>query len=291
MKTSAIVRIVLCSIAILVLLSLLVGGLLLNTFIMDTDWSSIHNMLSIENTGTLASAGEVSAAEIRDIQIEWASGSITIVPGDTDVITFSETADLPDSDKMVWSQTGDKLTIQFTRTQVFFGTSIQRSKDLVITVPRDWTCDDLEIDSASARVEITDLTINNVDFDGASGICDFDNCNVGHLDLDTASGNVRFSGTLTELDCDAASASCTIRLQNSPSRIDADMVSGDLDLALPEDCGFTVSLDALSGDFSSDFATTRQDDYYIYGNGSCRISISALSGDVTIRNANESASE
>ena len=63
------------------------------------------------------------------------------------------------------------------------------------------------------------------------------------------------------------------------------MVSGDLDLTLPENSGFTLSLDALSGNFRSTFPTTAQGNTYVCGDGSCRITVSALSGDVTINKA------
>lgn len=279
MRSSAIVRIVLYSIAILVLLSILAGSLLLNTFMVNTDWESFFIS---ENTGNLSSVGSVSAQEVRDIEIEWAAGSITIRPGDVTEITFEESEGLSEKEQMVWSQKGDKLVIQFCKTRLFFGVSIDSPKDLVITVPRDWTCGELEIDAASAHVEVTDMTIGTVDFDGASGVSELENCHVDHLDVDTASGDILFSGTLTELDCDAASASCTLQLTNTPRRIDADMASGDLRLTLPEGCGFTVNLTALSGDFTSDFPTTSRNGNHIYGDGGCIINVSALSGDVTI---------
>lgn len=279
MRSSAIIRIVLYSIAILVLLSILVGSLLLNTIFINTDWGSFFVS---ENVGTLSSVGSVDASTVRDIAVEWTAGSITIQPGDVTEITFSETEGLSEKDQMVWSQKGDKLVIQFCKTRVFFGISIDTPKDLEIIVPRDWNCGELEIDAASAEVNVTDLIIGTVDFDGASGVCKFKDCQVDHMDVDTASGDIQFSGTLTELDCDAASASCDLRLSNCPKRIDADMASGDLRLTLPENCGFTVKLEALSGDFTSDFPTLTQNGSYIYGDRSCTINVSALSGDVMI---------
>ena len=142
---------------------------------------------------------------------------------------------------------------------------------------------ELEIDAASADVDIRDMTIQEFDFDGASGRCTLTDCAVGEMSLDTASGDVTFSGTLDTLDCDGASAKLQLELRNTPRSIDMDTASGSLTLVLPEDCGFTVSLDALSGRFSSDFATTTQNGRHIYGDGSCKIDVSSMSGGVTIR--------
>lgn len=286
MRSNAILRIVLYSIAILILVSILAGCLLLNTFMVNTDWESIF---TAENTGNVASAGSVSAQEIRSILVEWAAGTITVQPGDVENIEFYETVGLPEEQQMVWSRKGSQLQIRFAKTRVYFGISIDKPKDLVIVVPRNWICGELEIDAASAKVTVSDMTIETVDFDGASGVCQFTNCDVGQFDVDTASGDILFEGTLYEMDCDAASATCTLDLLSCPRRIDADMASGDLRLTLPEDSGFVLELDALSGDFTSDFPTTTKNGKYLYGDERCSIHVSALSGDVVIYK--ESAAE
>ena len=156
------------------------------------------------------------------------------------------------------------------------------SKNLVIQVPREWQCDSLEIDAASASLEINDLTIREMEFDGASGTCIFHNCTVETLELDTASGDVRFTGTLTQLDCDSASANILLELNNVPKSIDLDTASGDLCVVLPEDAGFTVNMETMSGNFKSDFTTTNRNGSYVAGNGRCRIDVDAMSGDVTV---------
>ena len=132
------------------------------------------------------------------------------------------------------------------------------------------------------------MTIREVDFDGASGTCEFENCTVDEMDIDTASGDIRFIGALDILDCDAASASVYAVLSNTPSRLDMDSMSGDLDITLPGDAGFTVTLDGMTSDFSSDFETTVKNGNQVCGDGRCRINIDAMSGDVTIRKGESS---
>ena len=288
MKTNAIVRIVLLSVAIVLLLGILLAGIGLRIY-------SVNFAGSVENhSGDLDLevmqvdlAGAVSAEAVRNISIEWVSGHVTLLPGDVEKISFSESDVDDEKDKMAWKLDGSTLKIQFCRERFSFpsfGINISTpSKDLVITVPRDWVCDTLEIDCASASVNVHEMTIREVDFDGASGKCSFYDCSVEELDLDTASGDVAFTGTLDSLDCDAASASCQITVANVPREIDIDTASGDLDLTLPEDCGFTCELDSMSGDFVSDFETTISNGRHTHGDGSCKITVSAMSGDVTIR--------
>lgn len=286
MKTNAIVRIVLFSLAILVLLGILLAGLAAN--LLRFIPGEIDNDMDTDPIvgGNLASSGIVDAAKIKEIEIEWVSGSITIQPGDTDSIEFSESEVTKEKYKMVWKQSGSTLKIQYCKDSVSFpsfGINVDVSKDLVITVPQDWVCDSLEIDAASATVNISNMTISEMEFDGASGACTFENCAVGELSMDTVSGDVDFSGTLNVLDFDGASASCRIQVTNVPNMIDIDTASGDLDLYLPEECGFSCKLTSMSGNFTSDYSTTTQNGHHVYGDGSCRINVDAMSGDVSIR--------
>lgn len=289
MKTNAIVRIVLYSIAILLLLGILIVGFLAGSLMTNFSTGITNEHQDSEKSElevmTVDMNGSVSANAVNSISIDWVSGSILIRPEDTDQITFSESHVSDEKEKMVWKIDGDTLKLQYCRDTVHFpsfGINVQISKDLVITVPRDWSCDKLEIDCASASLNVHDLTIKEVDFDGASGTCELYNCNVQEFDVDTASGDVIFTGTLQELDCDAASANCDIQVFNIPSRMDLDGASGDLKLQLPADCGFSCNLDSLSGTFQSEFPTTISGDHHIHGDGSCRINVSAMSGDVTI---------
>jgi len=234
-----------------------------------------------------------AASEVRDIEIEWVAGEILIQPGSTDQITVKEDGVSDLKYAMVLRQSGDTLKIQFCEEAIgnYFGvnTRTDLEKDLTILVPPDWVCESLEIDCTSATVEVNDLSIREVDFDGASGACEFENCTVEEMDIDTASGDVRFIGSLDMLDCDAASASVYAVLTNIPRRLDMDSMSGDLEITLPQNAGFTLSMDAMSSDFQSDFETTVKNGNYICGDGYCRINVDALSGDVVIHAAEEAS--
>lgn len=228
-----------------------------------------------------------SPTGISELKIEWVAGDILIQPTDTDQITVKEDGVSDEKYAMVLRQSGNTLKIQFCEDTAFgFGIHFNTpdiTKDLTILVPKDWQLDSLEIDCASATVEVNDMTIREVDFDGASGTCEFENCTVEEMDIDTASGDVKFVGSLGMLDCDAASASVYAVLSNTPRRLDMDSMSGDLEIILPEDAGFTLALTAMSSDFTSDFETTMKNGNYVCGDGSCRINVDALSGDVIIR--------
>jgi hypothetical protein len=241
--------------------------------------------LKLNDVKQAGSAGSADPAAIREIKIEWISGSVTVEPGDVQEITFSEYGNGTDKYEMVWKQSGDELVIQYSKDSSIAGFGLHfgdGSKDLTVTVPRGWVCDSLELDTASTDLTVRDMIIREVEIDSASGTTKFENCTVSSLDVDTASGDVTFTGSLSELDFEAASASFTGVLENVPDKVKMDSMSGGLTLTLPEDAGFTVSLDAMSSDFSSDFPTVKKNKSYVCGDGHCKIDVDAMSGDVSI---------
>ena len=241
--------------------------------------------LKLNGVNQTSSAGSADPAAIREIKIDWIAGSVTIEPGDGQEITFLESGTATGKYEMVWKQSGDELVIQYSKGSSTAGFGLHfgnGSKDLTVTVPRGWVCDSLELDTASADLTVRDMIIREMEIDSASGTAKFENCTVSSLDVDTASGDVTFTGSLNELDFEAASASFTGVLENVPDQVKMDSMSSDLTLTLPEGAGFTVSLDAMSSDFSSDFPTVKKNKSYVCGDSHCKIDVDAMSGDVSI---------
>ena len=87
MKTNAIVRIVLFSIAIVVLLGILATGLLFGLYSYD-----ISSFVSSKIAGGTTVPGSTSfdPDQIKDLEIAWAAGSITIQHSNTDEILIME---------------------------------------------------------------------------------------------------------------------------------------------------------------------------------------------------------
>lgn len=295
MKSNAIIRIVIWSIVLIALVSIFVfmlfPWLLRNSVLHDTPPTENTIPLSAATSpGQFLTGGETltfPADSIREIEIEWRTGDLIFLVSDENVITVSE-SDVEDPEYAMVIHTDDhKLEIAYCEESLNCGLDIAGKipkKDLYIHVPKDWVCDSLEIDVASASLEIHDWTIREMDFDGASGTGDFQNCHISDLDIDTASGDVYYAGTLESLDFDAASASFIADFRNTPSRIDMDGMSGCLDIALPEDCGFTLNMNSTRGRFVSDFqSTARKNNSQVYGDGRCLIHVDGMRCDVTIR--------
>ena len=281
MKRNAIVRVIGWSVTLVVLLSLLVGGLVYflpypKQTAEKVDATEFPAELSTDflNYGT-------SAGDIREIEIDWVSGNIRIESADIDHIKVNETAAHANTEAMLCRKDGDTLKISFCKGKLASLKGIG-TKDLTIQVPKGWACRKLEIDAVSPKISVQGLTADEVDLDTAGGESRFDSCTLGKLDADTASGNLYFTGTLENLEYDSASGSVEAELDNVPSKITMDTASGSLSLKLPKGAGFAVALDSLSGKLDSDFPTTLDGGRYLCGDGACKIEMESLSGGVTV---------
>lgn len=279
MKRNAIARIIIFSIVIVILLGILAAGLGLGMLSFHlSDSSRDYNVIE-------GSEGNVNAAEIRNLQIEWVDGNINIETADTDTISFRESGYADDNNLMVWQQSGDTLTIRFSRETIIRGFVYIPSKDLDIIIPEDWVCEELEIETVSGSVTVDGIQADEISFDCVSAHSDFIDCTAREVSMTTVSGDLFFSGSLDSLYCEGVSAKCEAELLNTPREIDMEGISGNLILTLPADAGFTASIDSVSGSISTEFDTVSRGGQHICGDGSCFIEAETVSGNVIIKKA------
>lgn len=273
MKGKAIARIVLFSMIALVLLCMLLAGLGMSSFAKPVS----SQIVSVQSTG---SEYEFALEEVSGLAISWASGDIDIQPADQDTVTVSE--ERSGGSSMVVRHLGSTLEIEAGESKWRLGFGKSTQKELSVRVPRDWLCQSLEISAAAAGIRVDGLPITNVVLNTASGNCAFTDCTVEKMQVNAVSGDLDYSGVLKKLELKGASADCNLRLSDAPAAIEMNTASGDLNLTLPDNCGFTLDRSSLSGAFQSDFATTTENDKIICGDGTCQITFSSLSGNINI---------
>lgn len=301
MKRSAIIRIIVFALIILMLGWLLAAGIARENRVPAASNTS-DSTTPTDKTSAGAEGRETSASgtdsgirrashEITELEIDWVSGSVTIQPGDTDVILYEETGSFDSKYAMVATESEHKLKIDFCEDSVakgfefHIGMNLNASspkKDLTVTVPRNWECTKLTIENVSAPVSLSGLSVGELEYDGVSGTFTLTDCTVTDLSADTVSGGISFSGTLDEADLDTTSGSIQMTLSDPAKSIEVDSVSGGVDIAYPDNCGFTARFDAVSGKFSSEIGVTASNGTYISGDGSCRIRMDSVSGGMRI---------
>ena len=275
MKKNAAIRIVVYSLIILLLTAVLAAGILLPRW-----WNRLgaHTGLS----GAASGGAAVEQAGVRELEIQWTAGSVTIQPEDIDRIEFAETG--VGEHPMVWKLVQDRLVIRDYEGSNWMGWQ-DMEKDLVIRVPRQWQPEEVDIQTASAQVTIQDLTAGSLELNGVSGATLLTGCQTRELSVEGVSGKTELQGKFGSVDVVTVSGECTVTLDEMSREVELESVSGDMTLVIPEGSGFTARWDSVSGDLRSDLEIRSSDGQYIRGDGSAKIDAESVSADLTIRPA------
>ncbi len=158
----------------------------------------------------------------------------------------------------------------------------------------------MKLDTASGRVTAKDIETDVCDVNTASGEIVVEGICRREFVADTASGGVEFAGTaevveidtasgsikvsvsgLRTFDADAASGKVTLHCLDAENlqAVGIDTASGEVRIGLPENDGFTLDFDSMSGDLkNSDFAMYGDQ----HGDGRIDIDVDTVSGGVVI---------
>ena len=211
----------------------------------------------------------VTAADVHSIEINWVDGDIEIYSAeDSDEIVFTEEYS-GKAEPLEYTLEGDRLIIDYTRsTRAFIGinlNSIWGAKSLKVGIP------------ASLRGELRRLSVDTV-----SSKCVVSDQIADKLYINTVSGKIEADGDFKEIQADSVSGRVDIVCGILPDDMDIDTVSGGVHLTLPENDGFSVEFDSVSGDLKSELALSRSDERYTYKNGGPDFAVDTVSGDLNI---------
>lgn len=141
----------------------------------------------------------------------------------------------------------------------------------------------LKIDSVSGKINLNAVDCKQeISIDTVSGNINSNNIHTNYFDVDMVSADIRVIGDINIIDIDNVSGNVRLVLNNVPSKIDSDSVSGDITLLIPDNDGFKVKLDSVSGELSTNFASVISKKELIYKNGSAYYNFESVSGDVRI---------
>ena len=216
----------------------------------------------------IVGGGKVEPAGIREITVNWVSGSVAVEVFGGSSIEVEETADeaLNEGEKLRYAVENGELTIDFCKPHM--GAIDVPSKDLTLRIPESMA-------EALEEVEITTVSAGAT-IEGVAAKA---------LKVVTVSADVVIAGTDTrEVELESVSGNIVCQPESLPREIDFHAVSGSLELTLPAaNDGFALELDSVSGDLISDAAVTVQGDRYLAGGGACKVECDTVSGNVKIK--------
>ena len=323
-KTGWIILIVCLGLVLCICAGVLLAGRIARAFLSggDTrlDKDATRNYKDLANEYSADGVYSVRMEELKELRIDWISGSVTVELTDGDAIRIQEAANrsIPEKDALRYGTSGGKLRIQACRKGRL---GKLPNKDLVVSLPSSLAkglkeceidtvsaavslgkmdLEELEIDTVSGRVDLVEMKMAETQVDTVSGLVSLVGCTVDALRTDSVSGDVKVMGTakkvkassvsgevdlsLTackEIRISTMSGSITLDLLDAPKDLSINTTSGKTRLTLPKDVSCRIDLDAMSGKlYLNDEAVSSKE--LTLGDGSADYTVDAMSGSVYV---------
>ncbi|MCL2488217.1 MAG: DUF4097 family beta strand repeat-containing protein [Oscillospiraceae bacterium] len=298
-------RVLVVALTIIIIFAIL-AGTIIAVSLFSGGWDWLDRWISDEKlTGEYMVTRTVSIDQpVEDIDISWVNGEVLVVPSTGDRVEIIERCqrELDEREQMSYTVSGGKLKVKFHESRIGWLRRMPRKK-LEIQVPAGQLelLRRLYIDAVSADVTVSvgaeEMTVHNV-----SGRIDIQGADAGSIRINTVSGNVQAEGTarsvnvhyvssriqlagaFDEIKTDGVSGGLTVESRICPSKITSHTVSGDVKLTIPENNGFSVKFNKVSGKLNCDFPLMNNK---TYKEGGADFSFDTVSGDVTIRRSGE----
>ena len=291
MKSRAIVRLVICSILALLLVTVLVCGLVFgfDSIKINLPFISSYSFSAYDVSSYNVGNGTAAAAGIKNINIDWVSGDVNIIAYDGGEVKVEEsmadgTAISADNMKMRWAVDGETLRVVFCKPRIIINSFRRAHKTLNVYLPTSLIAElnDVDVDLVSADLNASGITCDKISTDSVSGKVRISDCATHEISADGVSGSYHFSGSAAYVDVISVSGEIELALTNNANEIELETTSGDMILALAADASFTADYDSVSGDFSCELPIAMKNGDYICGGGDTEISIATVSGDIAI---------
>ncbi len=259
MKVSA--KILLCVLAVLIAVAVFLTGVFVGSSpaLLDNVFNG-----DVQEDVTLTDGSEITVTQdIKNIKVDWVSGSVRFVHTDAENVQFVETSDegISKSDALVYTVRGNTLEIEFAKSSFGINVSVP-SKDLLIKLPES-VMERVDISSVSANVSLDWLYAREVFVETVSADVIYNNGYIDELDIEGVSGDIEIKQTVCP-------------------HYDLETVSGEIVLTLPSDASFRAEFDSVSGDFFTTFDVTANGDEYICAGGTDEINIDTVSGNARV---------
>lgn len=146
---------------------------------------------------------EEEVKTLREIEVDWANGPITLKFYDGDLIRITETAkkEIGEDEKLYLEVSGGKLSVRWNSSRLQLGLSREDAKQLELLIPESFfeTLESVQIKSVSGDIGIDGLSAEEASFEAVSGELHLSNITAEALRAETVSGDI-FCRTVTALE-------------------------------------------------------------------------------------------
>ena len=251
---------------------------------------------------------EIDGSQVKDLDIDWIAGDITVEVYDGETVQFSEVSarELSAETQLYYYNKNGRLMIKYYKSgQKTFWSHQDLDKELTVKIPRETakalgyvgvdtisshatvselTAEEIYMDSTSGSMEVFDSQSRKLTMESTSGNLNGKNLNIsGTLHADTTSGSVNVAGSIQNINFDTVSGELTVTSDVCPDQVKTDAVSGNISLTIPDNDGFTYDTDTVSGRITCEFETSYSKNRGVYKNGAAKFDFESVSGDFQIK--------
>lgn len=144
---------------------------------------------------------------------------------------------------------------------------------------------DIEIETASGDVQVMESSSDQFFFDSSSGDFNSQSLMSKSSSFNSASSDMQIDEFTGDLLLNSSSGMSSIKYKEFSNIIDANSVSGNIILHLPEDAQFNYQINSLSGDINIEHASLNSDEKTLSGSvgqSNKLVKINSASGDISI---------
>ncbi|MBO4705778.1 MAG: DUF4097 family beta strand repeat protein [Spirochaetaceae bacterium] len=180
-----------------------------------------------------------------------------------------------------------------------------RKTKVTLLVPESFFAEEWKISTDSGRVEVSQLWGSSCEINTVSGQIQLTKCEVQELEINTVSGSIQAEDLICSGECDISTTSGRVMVSGYVGQADVSTVSGSVDfdmvypfmddscistlsgsikLTMPENNGFSLKYDTLSGTVIDGFTSFQGKGAgtSVYKDGGVTIEVETLSGAVNI---------
>lgn len=163
---------------------------------------------------------------------------------------------------------------------------------LTIELPEGLSLSSVDLSGTSASMGIDQVVCDHLIVSTVSSGITVQGLDAGHAEIASISGSVSFDGAVTtDLSVTSVSGALDVTLAGGlPPQTALDSTSGSITLDVPDDAGFTLTSDRVSGGFVCELGKLAERDepgslsaQVVNGDGSTQITADSISGSVRVK--------
>lgn len=166
-----------------------------------TGGNNVLNIVGLSGPFEEVGRYNIDSSDIDGIDIDWVSGSVTVIPYEASDITLVEFAQrsLEEDEVMEYKVSGAKLSVKFSANNIkLFDKMPSKKMEVFIPYRLAESIKGLDVNTVSAYVEISGINSEDFSVSTVSGNCDAHIIKSNKINISTTSGNISLKNCVSD---------------------------------------------------------------------------------------------